>query len=98
MVHKENTVSVALSKVQGDDQRNLAKHSCLAQSSNHAPKLDVSMTHLRVQGKASSSTVVHKQTARALALTSVKGEDQREFAKLVDTALTAHLTQSPDHA
>jgi large subunit ribosomal protein L7Ae len=28
---------------------------------------------------------VHKKTATALALTSVKNEDQREFAKLVET-------------
>lgn len=29
--------------------------------------------------------MVHQKTATALALTSVKNEDQREFAKLVDT-------------
>jgi large subunit ribosomal protein L7Ae len=29
--------------------------------------------------------VVHKKTATALALTSVKNEDQREFAKLVES-------------
>jgi large subunit ribosomal protein L7Ae len=29
--------------------------------------------------------VVHQKTATALALTSVKNEDQREFAKLVET-------------
>ena len=28
---------------------------------------------------------MHKKTATALALTAVKGEDQREFAKLVDS-------------
>ena len=39
-----------------------------------------------MQGKARLGTVVHKKTATALALTNVKGEDQREFAKLVETA------------
>jgi hypothetical protein len=29
--------------------------------------------------------VVHKKTATALALTAVKNEDQREFAKLVES-------------
>ena len=45
-------------------------------------------THPEVceQGKARLGTVVHKKTATALALTNVKGEDQREFAKLVETA------------
>jgi len=39
-----------------------------------------------VKNKARLGTVVHKKTATALALTSVKAEDQREFAKLVETA------------
>ena len=38
-----------------------------------------------VQGKARLGQVVHQKTATALALTSVKNEDQREFAKLVET-------------
>jgi large subunit ribosomal protein L7Ae len=37
------------------------------------------------QGKARLGTVVHKKNATALALTAVKGEDQREFAKLVES-------------
>ena len=39
-----------------------------------------------MQGKARLGTVVHKKTATALALTNVKSEDQREFAKLVENA------------
>jgi len=38
-----------------------------------------------VKGKARLGAVVHKKNATALALTAVKSEDQREFAKLVDT-------------
>lgn len=38
-----------------------------------------------VKGKARLGTVVHKKTATALALTAVKNEDQREFAKLVES-------------
>jgi len=38
-----------------------------------------------VKGKARLGAVVHKRNATALALTAVKSEDQREFAKLVDT-------------
>jgi len=38
-----------------------------------------------VKGKARLGAVVHKKTATALALTAVKNEDQREFAKLVET-------------
>jgi large subunit ribosomal protein L7Ae len=38
-----------------------------------------------VKGKARLGAVVHKKNATALAITSVKNEDQREFAKLVDT-------------
>ncbi len=37
----------------------------------------------RAQSKARLGTVVHKKTATALAVTAVKNEDQREFAKLV---------------
>ena len=39
-----------------------------------------------MQGRARLGTVVHKKTAAALALTNVKSEDQREFAKIVETA------------
>ena len=39
----------------------------------------------RVQSKARLGTVVHKKTATALAVTAVKNEDQREFAKLVES-------------
>ena len=38
-----------------------------------------------VKGKARLGTVVHKKTAAALCLTAVKNEDQREFAKLVES-------------
>lgn len=38
-----------------------------------------------VKGKARLGTVVHKKTATALALTSVKNDDQRELAKLVES-------------
>ena len=38
-----------------------------------------------VKGKARLGTVVHKKTATALVLTGVKNEDQREFAKLVES-------------
>lgn len=38
-----------------------------------------------VKGKARLGAVVHQKTATALALTGVKNEDQREFAKLVDS-------------
>lgn len=43
------------------------------------------MPVLVVQGKARLGQVVHKKTATALALTVVKNEDQREFAKLVES-------------
>lgn len=39
-----------------------------------------------MQGKARLGTVVHKKNATALAVIGVKGEDQREFAKLIETA------------
>lgn len=35
-----------------------------------------------LQGKARLGAVVHKKTATAVALTVVKNEDQREFAKV----------------
>lgn len=38
-----------------------------------------------VKGKARLGLVVHKKTATALALTAVKNEDQREFAKIVES-------------
>ena len=38
------------------------------------------------QGKSRLGTIVHKKNATALALTGVKGEDNREFAKLVESA------------
>jgi large subunit ribosomal protein L7Ae len=38
-----------------------------------------------VKGKARLGAIVHKKNATALALTAVKNEDQREFAKLVDS-------------
>eukprot|EP00198_Chlamydomonas_reinhardtii_P007627 XP_001696964.1 ribosomal protein L7a [Chlamydomonas reinhardtii] len=38
-----------------------------------------------VKGKARLGQIVHKKTATALALTAVKNEDQREFAKLVES-------------
>jgi large subunit ribosomal protein L7Ae len=44
-----------------------------------------------VKGKARLGTVVHKKTATALAITAVKSEDQREFAKLVESAKAAYL-------
>jgi large subunit ribosomal protein L7Ae len=43
-----------------------------------------------VKGKARLGTVVHKKTATALALTAVKNEDQREFAKLVESFKTMY--------
>jgi len=38
-----------------------------------------------VKGKARLGAIVHKKNAAALCLTGVKNEDQREFAKLVDS-------------
>ena len=49
--------------------------------------LEVSLTLItNLQGKARLGTVVHKKNATALALTAVKGEDNRELAKLVESA------------
>jgi hypothetical protein len=39
-----------------------------------------------LQGKARLGTVVNKKNAAAVALTAVKNEDQRELAKLVESA------------
>lgn len=39
-----------------------------------------------MQGKARLGTVVNKKNAAAVALTAVKNEDQRELAKLVESA------------
>lgn len=52
-----------------------------------SPPIRVALTHhpSYSQGKARLGTVVHKKTATALALTAVKNEDQREFAKLVES-------------
>jgi len=38
-----------------------------------------------VKGKARLGQIVHQKTATALALTAVKNEDQREFAKIVES-------------
>lgn len=38
-----------------------------------------------VKGKARLGTVVHQKHAAALCLTSVRNEDQREFAKIAET-------------
>lgn len=43
-----------------------------------------------LQGKARLGTVVHKKTATALALVGVKSEDQREFAKVVESAKASY--------
>ena len=40
------------------------------------------------QGKARLGTVVHMKNAAALALTAVKGEDQRELDKVLESART----------
>ena len=42
----------------------------------------VTLPVVRLQGKARLGQVVHKKTATAVALTVVKNEDQREFAKV----------------
>jgi large subunit ribosomal protein L7Ae len=44
-----------------------------------------------VKGKARLGTVVHQKTATCLALTSVKSEDERELAKIVDTSKSMYL-------
>lgn len=45
----------------------------------------MNVPYVIVKGKARLGTIVHKKNATALAVTSVKNEDQREFAKLVET-------------
>lgn len=44
-----------------------------------------------VKGKARLGTVVHQKNATCLALTSVKSEDERELAKIVDTSKSMYL-------
>lgn len=46
--------------------------------------------YIIVKGKARLGAVVHKKTASALAITTVKAEDQRELAKLAETAKTLY--------
>lgn len=43
-----------------------------------------------VKGKARLGTVVHKKNATALCLTSVKNEDQRELAKIAESAASLY--------
>jgi len=50
-------------------------------------KMDV--PYCIVKGKARLGAVVHQKTATALCLTGVKPEDQREFAKIVETVRPA---------
>lgn len=47
--------------------------------------------YVLVKGKARLGTVVHQKTATCLALTSVKSEDERELAKIVDTSKSMYL-------
>ncbi|KAK9909645.1 hypothetical protein WJX75_005552 [Coccomyxa subellipsoidea] len=49
----------------------------------------MNIPYIIVKGKARLGTVVHQKTAAALALTAVKSEDQRELAKIVDSARTS---------
>ncbi|CAK0760788.1 60S ribosomal protein L7a-1 [Coccomyxa viridis] len=49
-------------------------------------KMDV--PYIIVKGKARLGTVVHMKNAAALALTAVKGEDQRELDKVLESART----------
>lgn len=58
----------------------------LPDSDNNCACVQHCISVLYLQGKARLGTVVHKKTATALALTGVKGEDNREFAKLVESA------------
>jgi len=46
----------------------------------------VGVPYMIVKGKARLGAVVHQKTAAALALTEVKGEDDRELAKVVESA------------
>lgn len=47
-----------------------------------------------VKCKARLGTVVHQKKATALALTAIKNEDQRDFAKVVDTCKAMYLEGS----
>lgn len=47
-----------------------------------------------VKSKARLGQIVHKKTATALALTAVKNEDQREFAKIVESC-KANYNEGP---
>ena len=47
-----------------------------------------------VKGRARLGAVVHKKTAAAVAVTEVKGEDDRELAKVVESA-TALFNEGP---
>ncbi|BDA42757.1 60S ribosomal protein L7a-2 [Coccomyxa sp. Obi] len=49
----------------------------------------MNVPYIIVKGKARLGTVVHQKNAAALALTAVKSEDQRELAKIVDSARTS---------
>ena len=51
---------------------------------------------LAAQGKARLGTVVHMKNAAALALTAVKGEDQRELDKVLESARTG-FNEAPAH-
>ena len=51
----------------------------------------VGVPYLIVKGKARLGAVVHQKTAAALAITEVKGEDDRELAKVVESANAAFL-------
>lgn len=46
----------------------------------------VGVPYLIVKGKARLGAVVHQKTAAAVAITEVKGEDDRELAKVVESA------------
>lgn len=48
-----------------------------------------------VKGKARLGQVVHKKTATALAVVGVKNEDQREFAKLVESCKDLYQDNKP---
>lgn len=50
-----------------------------------------------VKSKARLGTVVHKKKATALAITSIRNEDQRDFAKLVDTCKSMYLEGARVH-
>mmetsp|Transcript_2315 Transcript_2315/g.3500 ORF Transcript_2315/g.3500 Transcript_2315/m.3500 type:complete len:259 (-) Transcript_2315:173-949(-) len=54
----------------------------------------MNVPYVIVKGKARLGAIVHKKTAAALAVTAVKNEDTREFAKLVET-FTAQFNEGP---